>query len=175
MAQKSQNDPNINSKSNVRIEGNIEDESCLTTQIDSRTVFKPYSNPKNSPLGPNNVKNDCKIRSKSNVRIEGNIENISCSTTQMDPRTVFKPYPNPNPKNSPLGPHNVKNDRKIRSKSNVRIEGNIENESCSTKQVDPNTVWEPYPIPKNCPLGLQKVKDEPKIKSKSNVRIEENK
>ena len=32
------------------------------------------------------------------------------------------------PKNSPLGPQKAK----IKSKSNVRIEGNTENESCST-------------------------------------------
>ena len=38
----------------------------------------------------------------------------------------------PQPQNSPLGPQKVKNDPKIKSKSNVRIEGNIENESCST-------------------------------------------
>ena len=46
------------------------------------------------------------------------------------PKTVVEPYPNP--RNSPLGPQKVKNDPKIKSKSNVRIEGNIENESCST-------------------------------------------
>ena len=40
--------------------------------------------------------------------------------------------PTPNPKNSPLGPQKVKNDPKIESKSNVRIERNKENESCST-------------------------------------------
>ena len=38
----------------------------------------------------------------------------------------------PQPQNSQLGPQKVKNDPKIESKSNVRIEGNIENESCST-------------------------------------------
>ena len=47
-----------------------------------------------------------------------------------DPKTVFEPYPNP--KNSPLGPQKVKNDPKIKSKSNVRIERNKENESYST-------------------------------------------
>ena len=40
--------------------------------------------------------------------------------------------PTPTPKNSPFGPQKVKNDPKIKVKSNVRIEGNIENESCST-------------------------------------------
>ena len=35
------------------------------------------------------------------------------------------------PKNSPLG-QKVKNVPKIKSKSNVRIEGHKENESCST-------------------------------------------
>ena len=46
------------------------------------------------------------------------------------PETVVEPYPNH--KNSPLGPHKVKNNTKIKSKSNVRIEDNIEGESCST-------------------------------------------
>ena len=40
--------------------------------------------------------------------------------------------PTPIPKSRPLGPQKVKNDHKIKSKSNVRIEGNIEDESCST-------------------------------------------
>ena len=38
----------------------------------------------------------------------------------------------PQPKNSPLEPQKVKNYPKIKSKLNVRIEGNIENESYST-------------------------------------------
>ena len=41
-------------------------------------------------------------------------------------------YPYSNPKSSPFGPQKVKNDPKIESKSNVRIERNSENESCST-------------------------------------------
>ena len=57
----------------------MKDKSCLTTRVDPKTVFEPYPNPKNSPLGPK--KYDAKIESKSNVRIEGNIENESCSTT----------------------------------------------------------------------------------------------
>ena len=46
----------------------------------TKTVFEPYPDPKNSPLGPQKVKSDHKIRSKSNVRIEGTIGNKSCST-----------------------------------------------------------------------------------------------
>ena len=46
------------------------------------------------------------------------------------PQNSFRTLPQP--KNSLLGPQKVKNDPKIKSKSNVRIEGNIENESCST-------------------------------------------
>ena len=45
---------------------------------------------------------------------------------------AWKCASNPNPKNSPLGPPKVDNDPKINSKSNLRIEENIENESCST-------------------------------------------
>ena len=62
--------------------------------------------------------------------IEQYYENKSYQSILGDPKTVFEPYPNP--KNSPLGPQKVKNEPKIKSKSNVKIEGNIENESCST-------------------------------------------
>ena len=62
------------------VEGNIENESCSTTQVDPKTVLKAYPNPKISPLGPHKVKMYPKIKSKSKVRIDGNIENESCST-----------------------------------------------------------------------------------------------
>ena len=82
-------------------------------------------------------------------------------------KQFFEPYPNP--KNRP--PQKVKNGPKIKSKPSVRIEGNIENESCSSTLVDPETVFKPFPYRKNSPLGHQKVKNDPKIESKSNVRI----
>ena len=81
---------------------------------------------------------------------------------EEDPKTVFEPFPNL--KNSPLGPQKVKNDPKIKSKVNVEIERNKENESCSTTLVDPKTVVEPYPSPKNATLGRQKVKNNTEIK-----------
>ena len=43
-------------------------------------------------------------------------------------------------KNSPLGSQQYKIDPKTKSKSKVRIEGNLENKSCSTTQVDPKTI-----------------------------------
>ena len=58
--------------------------------------------------------------------------------------------------NSPLGPQNVKNDPKIKSKSNVRIERNKENESFLTSWVDPKTVVKPYSIPKIANEGPKK-------------------
>ena len=70
-----------------------------------------------------------------------------------------------------VGPLQSKNDPKIKWKSNVRIERNKENESCSTTWVDLKTVVVPYSNPEISPLGHQKVKNDPKIKSKSNVRI----
>ena len=73
----------------------------------------------------------------------------------------FKSYPNP--RNSPLGTWKVKNYHKIKSKSNVRIEGNIENESCSTTWVDHKTFFWSNLNPKNRPLGLQKVKMTPRL------------
>ena len=60
-----------------------------------------------------------------------------------------------------LGPKNVKNDPKINSISKVRIEGTIENKSCSTTWVDPKVVFEPNYDPKNSPLS----KNDPKTKS----------
>ena len=63
---------------------------------------------------------------------------------------------------------------KLSQKSNVRIERDKENKSCSTTWVDPKTLVEPYLNPKVSPLGPQKVKNDPKIKSKSKDRIEEN-
>ena len=68
------------------------------------------------------------------------------------PKNTFWTYPNP--KNNPLVPQKVKNCPKIKSKLKVWIEGTIENKCCSTKWVDPKTVFEPYPDPKNSWLGL---------------------
>ena len=35
---------------------NIENESCSTTWGDPKSVYEPYANPKNSPLGPQKLK-----------------------------------------------------------------------------------------------------------------------
>ena len=43
------------------------------------------------------------------------------------------------------GPKNAKKDSKIKSKSKVSIEENIEIQSYSTRWVDPKTVFEPNP------------------------------
>ena len=99
--------------------------------------------------------------------------NKCCSTTWVVLKTVVAPYSNP--KISPLGPQKVKNDPKVKSKSNVRIERNKEDESCSTTWVDFKIVEDAYPNSKSSPLGPQKVKNDPKVKSKSNIRIERNK
>ena len=47
------------------------------------------------------------------------------------------------------------------SKNQMKIDDNIENESCSTTWVDPKTVFEPFPNPKKSPLGPKKVKKLP--------------
>ena len=93
-AQKVKNDPNIKSKSNARVEGNIENESCSTTRVDSKTVFDSYPKFKNKSLGlpkvlkipqkwsigaPKTQKLPPK-KSNSKVRIEGIIENKLYST-----------------------------------------------------------------------------------------------
>ena len=48
-------------------------------RVDPKTAFDSYTNPKNSPLGPQKAKNYPKIRSTINVRIQGSIENESYS------------------------------------------------------------------------------------------------
>ena len=63
--------------------------------------------------------------------------------------------PTPTPK-KPIGPQKINNYPKIKLKSKVRIERNIENESCSTTWVDPKTVVKPYPIPKIANQGPKK-------------------
>ena len=62
------------------------------------------------------------------------MQNRNHSTTWVNPKTIYELFPSPI--NSSLGPQKVKNDPKIKSKSNVRIEENIENESFSTTWVD---------------------------------------
>ena len=42
---------------------------------------------------------------------------------------------------------------KIRLNSKGKLEGSIENKSCSATPEDPKNVFEPYPNPKNNPLG----------------------
>ena len=54
--------PKLSQNQIVRIEGNIENESCSTIWLDPKTVFKTYPNLKNSPLGPQKGKNDPTIK-----------------------------------------------------------------------------------------------------------------
>ena len=58
--------------------------------------------------------------------MEGNIGNKHCSATRFDPKTAFKPHSNS--KYKPLG---AQNGQKIKWKSKVWIDRNIENKSCS--------------------------------------------
>ena len=40
------------SQNQVTIEENIDNKSCSTTWVGPKTVFEPYPDPKNRPLGP---------------------------------------------------------------------------------------------------------------------------
>ena len=71
--------------------------SCSTTWIDPKTVFEPYPNPKNSPVGPQKVINDPKIKPNWKEEI---IESERYSTTWVAPKSVFESEPGP--KNSIL-------------------------------------------------------------------------
>ena len=69
-------------------------------------------------------------------------------------KQVFEPYPDP--KNSPTCPQKVTNDPKIKSKSKVRIQGTIENKSCSTTWVQPKAVFLTLPQPWIKPIRTTK-------------------
>ena len=81
----------------------------------------------------------------------------------------------PNPRNSQIGLQKVKNYPEIKSKSNVRIEGNIENESCSITLVDHKIVFGPFPDPPKSPFGHQKVKLTPKLSQNQMSELKETK
>ena len=54
--QKVKKDPRIKTKYKVGIEEMIENENCLTTWVQPKTVFESFPDIKNSPLGPQTVK-----------------------------------------------------------------------------------------------------------------------
>ena len=80
-----------------------------------------HKDPKTSQMTPNSNQNQISELSETlKMKV------VHMSRPQNSNRTL------PKPKNSSLGPQKVKNDAKIEQKSNVRIERNEENESCST-------------------------------------------
>ena len=87
-------------------------------------------------------------------------------TKWVDPKPVFELFLNP--ENSPLGTQKVKNDPKIKPKLNVKIEGNIENGSCSTTWVEPKTVFEPF-------SNAKKYKMTPKLSQSQMSELKETK
>ena len=93
--------------------------------------------PKKFPLEPQKVKNDPKIKLKSICQYwrkhwKWKLFNYM-STPQNSCRSLLRPQ------TSLLGPKNKIN-HKIKWNSNVRIQGIIENESCSTIWLNPKTV-----------------------------------
>ena len=76
-----------------------------------------------------------KLSQNQKSEVTKTIERKIFTNIWVDPKTVLEPYHDP--KNSPLEPQKVKNDPKIKSKSDIRIEKYIENKSCSTTVVEP--------------------------------------
>ena len=68
-------------KNRTKKRANLRKQKLLVYIRRPETVFEPYPNPKNSPLGPQKVKNDPQIKSESKVRIKETIENENCSPT----------------------------------------------------------------------------------------------
>ena len=83
-------------------------------------MFNPTPTQTKSPLGPQKIN-----KSTSNVKIEGKIKNESWSITKPLSNSTL------NIKPAHLA-QKVKNDPKFKSKLNIRIQGIIENKSCST-------------------------------------------
>ena len=75
------------------------------------------------------------------------------------------------PVNSPFIPQKVKNDLKIKSKSNVRIGRNRENERCSATWVDLKKFVEPRSNSKNSQLGPQTVKNETELSQNQKLEL----
>ena len=96
------NNHNPNNKTTITVVG---------LRLSNRWEYHPHPHP------PTHTHTNSKLHDRA--EIEQNSENKSYQSILGDPKTVFEPYPNP--KNSPLGPQKVKNDPKIKSKSNVRI------------------------------------------------------
>ena len=56
-----------------------------------KNSFEPYSDPKNSQLGPQKVENDPKIKSKSKVRIEENLKIKDVHLHKYNPKQFLNP------------------------------------------------------------------------------------
>ena len=98
------------------------------------------------------LKKDSKNRLNLKARIEGIIENKSCSPIWVSrPQKPF--WISPQTQKSLIGAQKAKNDPQIRSKSKVRIEGSIEDNSCSAIWVDQKSIFEPYTNPKVIQCG----------------------
>ena len=94
-----------------------------------KQFLNPSTAPKIARQGPKKSKMTPKLSQNQMSELK---ETKKMKVVQLHEQTP-KQFLNPSqPQNSPLGPQKVKNDPEIESKSNVRIEGNIEYESCST-------------------------------------------
>ena len=92
--------------------------------------FLTLPNPENRPLGPKKSKITPKLSQNQRSEL---IETKKMKVVQLHeyPKTVCEPYPNP--KSSLVGPQkNRKGPPKLSKNSNIRNDGNIQNESCST-------------------------------------------
>ena len=78
----------------------------------------------------------------------------------------------PNPKSSLLGSQKVKNYLKIKSKSKVTIEGNIENIISSTTWVNLKTVFDHTLTPKVAHFCTKKPQNEARFRQKTKVMFE---
>ena len=56
----------------------MENECYSIIWVDHKTVFEPYTDPKNHSLEAQKVKKDPKIKSKSKFIDKGNLQNKSC-------------------------------------------------------------------------------------------------
>ena len=128
-APKVKKEPKNKSNSKVRIEKK-EMKVIQLHELTLKQCLDPSPTPKIARQGPTKYKMTPKL---SQNQISELKETKKMKVVQLHKQTKNQLLnPTPTPKIASQGPKKSKKDPKIKSKSNNRIEGNIENESCST-------------------------------------------
>ena len=95
-----------------------------------KQLWKPTPTPKPAQYGPKKTKTTPKLGQNQMSELKRTQKMKVVQLHEQTPKQLLNPTPTP--QKSLFRPQKIKNDPKIRSKLNIRIDRNIENESCST-------------------------------------------